>query len=154
MPLTLTSPAFAGGEKIPTKYTRDGDNLSPPLKWSGAPPGTSSFVLVVEDPDAPSGTFRHWAAFNIPADRSALPESVETGPQAKVARYGRNDFGHARYDGPEPPRGHGLHHYFFRLAALDVPSIAVPAKAGVDEIWKEAAKHKLAEAELVGTYER
>jgi len=154
MPLTLTSPAFADGERIPLKYTRDGENLAPPLRWSGVPDRTRSLVLVMEDPDAPNGTFRHWAVFNIPSDHDQLPESMETGPDAGRVRYGRNDFGNARYDGPEPPRGHGVHHYHFRLAALDVPSLSVPAQAGVAQIWQDARKHMLEQAELVGTYER
>ena len=152
--LTLTSPAFAEGERIPLKYTRDGDNLSPPLRWTGVPEGTRSFVLIMEDPDAPGGTFRHWAAYNIPPDRRSLPESVETQPEGNALRYAANDFGNERYDGPEPPRGHGVHHYHFRLAALDVPSLSVPAQAGADLLWREARKHVLETAELVGTYER
>ncbi|ALA18061.1 MULTISPECIES: YbhB/YbcL family Raf kinase inhibitor-like protein [Chelatococcus] len=154
MPLTLISPAFADGERIPEKYTRDGRNLSPPLKWSGVPDGTRSFVLIVEDPDAPSGTFRHWGLYNIPADAERLPESVETGPDEARMRICSNDFGNPYYDGPEPPKGHGPHHYHFRLAALDVPSIDLPRQVGVADLWTEAKKHKLAEAELVGIYER
>ena len=153
MPLTLTSSAFAEGQAIPVKYTRDGENLSPPLKWTGAPDDTKSFILIVEDPDAPSGTFRHWAIYNIPADRNELPESVDTGPDHAM-RYGKNDFGNARYDGPEPPRGHGVHHYHFRLGALSVPTIQVPAGMGVQDIWSQARKHLIDEATLIGTYER
>jgi hypothetical protein len=97
--LTLTSPAFAEGERIPLKYTRDGDNLSPPLRWTGVPEGTRSFVLIMEDPDAPGGTFRHWAAYNIPPDRRSLPESVETQPEGNALRYAANDFGNERYAG-------------------------------------------------------
>jgi Raf kinase inhibitor-like YbhB/YbcL family protein len=124
------------------------------LRWSGVPDGTRSFVLIVEDPDAPSGTFRHWATYNIPPDRRELAESVETGPDGRALRYAANDFGNARYDGPEPPHGHGPHHYHFRLAALDVPSLSVPAQAGADRLWREARKHVIEEAELVGVYER
>ncbi|MCT7377004.1 YbhB/YbcL family Raf kinase inhibitor-like protein [Chelativorans salis] len=154
MPLNLISPAFADGERIPEKYTRDGANLSPPLKWSGAPEGTKSFVLAVEDPDAPNGTFCHWGLFNIPADQDQLPESVETGPEKARLRIAGNDFGNTHYDGPEPPKGHGTHHYHFRLAALDVPDINLPSQVGVADLWKEASKHKLDEAEIVGIYER
>jgi Raf kinase inhibitor-like YbhB/YbcL family protein len=153
MPLTLTSSAFADGETIPTKYTRDGDNMMPPLNWTGAPEETRSFALVVEDPDAPSGTFRHLAAYNIPPDRTSLTQSADTAREA-LARFGRNDFGNDRYDGPEPPHGDQPHHYHFRIAALDVPSIGLPADAGVAEIWKEASKHAIEEADLVGTYQR
>lgn len=153
MSLTLVSLAFADGEPIPTKYARDGENLFPPLQWTGAPDGVQSYILVVEDPDAPSGTFRHCAIYNIPADRTELPQSVDTGPDAAL-NYGRNDFGGQGYDGPEPPRGHGIHHYHFRLAALDVPKLNMPEKAGIEAIWAEAKKHIIEQAELVGTYER
>lgn len=153
MTLTLMSPAFADGQPIPGKYTRDSENLSPPLKWTGAPDGVRSYALVVEDPDAPSGTFRHFAAYNIAPDRTELPQSADTGPDAAM-RYGRNDFGSEAYDGPEPPHGHGVHHYHFRLAALDVPNLSLPASAGAEAVWKEAEKHAIEETELVGTYER
>ena len=152
MSLTLISPAFSQGERIPDKHARDGENLLPPIKWSGVPEGTRSFALIVEDPDAPRGTFRHLGVFNIPSSFEGLAESADTlndgGP-----RYAVNDFGFARYDGPQPPKGHGTHHYHFKLAALDVAHLTVPASAGVEAIWAEACKHKLDEAELVGTFE-
>lgn len=154
MPLILSSSAFADGDVIPQRYTRDGENVSPPLRWSGVPDGARSLVLVMEDPDAPRGTFGHWAVFNIDPDVDRLPEAEGAKPGPDALRQGQNDFGNAYYDGPEPPRGHGVHHYHFRLAALDVPSLEVPAQIGVGEIWEEARKHALEEAELVGTYER
>jgi Raf kinase inhibitor-like YbhB/YbcL family protein len=154
MTLTLTSPAFADGETIPRKYTRDGDNLFPPISWTGAPDGVESYMLILEDPDAPSGTFRHCAITNIPADASELPQAVDTAPDWPFLKFARNDFGNARYDGPEPPRGHGVHHYHFRLAALDVPNLGVPPQADIDKLWQEARKHMVEEAELMGTYAR
>lgn len=153
MPLTLTSPAFADGEPMPPKYARDGENLFPPLKWGGAPERTQSYALVVEDPDAPGGTFRHCAIYNIPADREGLPQSIDTGPDRAIA-FGENDFGGQAYDGPQPPEGHGVHHYHFRLAALDTPKLSLPDGAKVEHVWAEAKKHALAETEIVGTYER
>lgn len=153
MSLTLMSPAFADGDPIPRTYAREGENLFPPLKWTGAPEGTRSFALVVEDPDAPSGTFRHAAIYNLPPDRTELGRSVDTETQSGL-RFGRNDFGGEAYDGPEPPVGHGVHHYHFRLAALDVPRIEMPQHAGAAAIWREAQKHTIEEAEIVGTYER
>lgn len=152
MPLTLMSPAFADRETIPDEFTRYGRNLMPPLKWNGAPEGTRSYVLVVEDPDAPQGTFCHLAAFNIPADYEGLPKSVDTGPDTSI-RYATNDFGNQRYDGPQPPAGHGPHHYHFRLAALAVPSLDTPADAGGKAIWQEARKRAIDEAEIVGIFE-
>ena len=153
MTLTLTSSAFADGEKIPEKYTRDGDNMMPPLEWTGASENTRSFALFIEDPDAPMGTFRHLAAYNIPAGETGLAQSADTAHEQQ-ARFGRNDFGNDRYDGPEPPRGDRPHHYHFRLAALDVPSIGLPANAGAAEIWREASQHLIEKADLVGICQR
>ncbi len=153
MPLTITSPAFRNGEAIPTRYTRDGENLSPPLEWRAAPPETKSFVLIVEDPDAPSGTFRHWAMYNIPISQIGLPEGASAQGLRGVGE-GVNGFRNARYDGPQPPKGHGPHHYHFRLAALEVPRLDVPASAKAEDIWAKAQPHIIAEAEVVGIYER
>jgi Raf kinase inhibitor-like YbhB/YbcL family protein len=152
MALQLKSPAFPEGSTIPRKYTGDGDNLSPPLKWSGAPRGTRSFALLCEDPDAPSGTFRHWAVVNIPANENECAEGA--GATAGNWDFARNDFGHAAYDGPAPPRGHGLHHYHFRLAALDVDAVETSPDQTADELWRSIRPHVLAEAETVGTYQR
>lgn len=154
MPLTLSSPAFSHGGPMPERFTRDGENVSPPLRWSGAPEGTRSFVLVLEDPDAPRGTFGHWAVFNIPPDTSELPEAAAGRPGPGSLRQGKNDFGNTYYDGPEPPRGDGAHEYHFRLAALDVPHLTLPGQIGVHELWREARKHALEEAEMVATYAR
>jgi Raf kinase inhibitor-like YbhB/YbcL family protein len=153
MPLTITSPAFRNGEVIPTRHTRDGENLSPPLEWRDAPPETKTFVLIVEDPDAPSGTFRHWAVYNIPASEAGLPEGASS-QELRGVGEGVNGFRNARYDGPQPPKGHGPHHYHFRLAALDVPQLKVPTSAKAEDIWTRAQPHIIAEAEVVGTYER
>lgn len=153
MSFSLRSPAFQNGELIPRRYTADGDNVSPPLEWSDPPPGTRSFALIVEDPDAPSGTFRHWGVYNIPGTRRALPEGAEHA-RAEGLGLAINDLGNARYDGPVPPRGHGVHHYHFRLFALDTESLAQAPKLSVEDIGKAAQEHALAEAELVGNYER
>jgi Raf kinase inhibitor-like YbhB/YbcL family protein len=150
MAFAVRSPAFAEGSTIPRKYTGDGDNLSPPLEWSGAPSGTRSFALICEDPDAPSGTFRHWAVANIPPDRTGISE----GGRAQQLECGRNDFGHASYDGPAPPRGHGLHHYHFKVAALDVDHVDVSANRSASELWQSVTPHILAATETIGTYQR
>ena len=153
MPLSLTSPAFPSGGRIPVKYTRDGQNVSPPLAWQDAPDQTCSFVVVVEDPDAPSGTFRHWAVYNIGPGETGLREGASKAEPGTVAQS-VNDFGNPHYDGPQPPKGHGPHHYHFRLAALDVPRLDLPARSSVEEVWKAARPHIIAEAEVIGIYER
>lgn len=152
MTFALNSSAFEDGKAIPKKYTRDGANLSPPLEWSGAPDRTQSYALIIEDPDAPSGMFRHWAIYNIKGDRTHLPEGIP----ANTGELGRavNDFGNPGYDGPEPPRGHGTHHYHFRMAALDTPTLNVPQNPSVTEVWEAAKPHIIDQAELVGTYAR
>ncbi|HLH11574.1 MAG TPA: YbhB/YbcL family Raf kinase inhibitor-like protein [Methylovirgula sp.] len=151
MRFSLESPAFHNGAAIPRKFARAGDNLSPPLKWQGAPAGTKSFVLIIADPDAPVGTFYHWAVYDLPADRTELAEGA--GRENGGLAQGTNDFGDAFYDGPQPPRGHGIHHYHFRLAALDVATLDASARDKVAEIWEKARPHILAETEFVGTYE-
>jgi Raf kinase inhibitor-like YbhB/YbcL family protein len=153
MPLTITSPAFRDGAVIPTRYTRDGENVSPPLEWRDAPPETKSFMLIVEDPDAPSGTFRHWVMYNIPAGEAGLPEGA-SGHGLRGVGEGVNGFRNARYDGPQPPKGHGPHRYHFRLAALDVPRLDIPASAKAEDVWTKAQPHIIAEAEVVGVFER
>lgn len=152
MTMHLISPAFADGAEIPRQFSRLGDNLLPPLKWSGAPSDVKSYALVIEDPDAPNGTFRHCGVFNIPANWDGLPQSAASGPNSGL-RFVENDFGNIRYDGPQPPKGHGVHHYHFKLAALDVPDLSVNASAGVAALWREAKRHILSQAELVGTFE-
>jgi Raf kinase inhibitor-like YbhB/YbcL family protein len=148
MTFALESPAFRNGGTIPQKYARRGENLSPPLEWKNAPPGTKSFVLIVEDPDAPSGTFRHWAVYNIDVQTTHLPEGA-----AERLPSGVNDFGNPHYDGPQPPKDHGVHQYHFRIAALDKDQLNLPPGAKVVDVWRAAKPHILAEAELVGTYE-
>lgn len=153
MTLTVISPAFAEGCDIPDKHTRLGENLLPPIKWTGVPDGARSLALIVEDPDAPSGTFRHFAVYNIPPDLDGLPQSVDTGPDNTFG-YAINDFGNPGYDGPQPPEGHGAHHYHFRLAALDVPRLDLPEGVDAARVGEEMRKHTIEEAALVGAYAR
>jgi Raf kinase inhibitor-like YbhB/YbcL family protein len=150
MPLELRSPAFPPGGRIPVIYTADGENISPPLEWSDPPPGSRSFVLIVEDPDAPGGTFHHWGIYDIDADIRSLPEGVEDDDFPTVT----NDFGQRGYGGPAPPKGHGTHHYHFRLGALDVDTLPAPLPTKIPDLWRAALGHMLAQAELVGTYSR
>jgi Raf kinase inhibitor-like YbhB/YbcL family protein len=150
MALKLKSPAFDNGGRIPDKYARNGRNLSPPLEWSGAPEGTKSFALVIEDPDAPNGMFRHWAVYDIPGDRITLHE----GEDVEDYRVGRNDFGDTHYDGPQPPAGDRPHHYHFKLAALGTNHIGgVQGEASAAAVWDKAQPHVLEQTELVGTYQ-
>jgi hypothetical protein len=149
MTLSLASSAFSDGRPIPKTYVQAGDNKSPPLQWHGAPEGTKSFVLVVEDHDAPVGTVTHWVAYDIPADGYGLLEGLDT---AQVPQ-GINDMGHSGYDGPKPPKGHGPHRYHFRLAALDTASLGLADKPDSNSVKKAARSHVLAETELVGTFE-
>ena len=129
----LKSSAFADGQALPTEYTCDGADQSPPLEWSEPPPETKSFALVVDDPDAPSGTFRHWGAFNIPAvarDLAPGAGNQHEGPMGQA----RNDFGKPGYGGACPPPGHGPHHYRFKLMALDVDKLEVGNGASVQDV--------------------
>lgn len=154
MTLTLSSPAFGDGHPIPQRFTRDGGNVSPPLRWNGAPRGTKSHALIVEDPDAPGGTFRHWAAYDIPGNITALTEGVGSREVSSTLHVAFNDFGDRRYDGPQPPPGHGVHHYHFRLFALDVSKLKIPGNASARDVIEAARAHSLAEADFVGTSAR
>ena len=154
MSLSLSSPAFAANQRIPNHFSRDGANLSPPIEWQGAPRGTRSFALIVEDPDAPSGTFRHWAAYDIPGDSQRIAEGAGSRQQGAAMQMGTNDFGNTQYDGPQPPSGHGTHHYYFRLFALDVPSLEISEQCSAEDVLSAAQEHVLEEAQTVGTFER
>jgi Raf kinase inhibitor-like YbhB/YbcL family protein len=144
----LTSAAFESGEPIPLRHTCDGEDVSPPLAWTTPPDGTRSLALIVDDPDAPVGTFTHWLAWDIEPAARDLPE----GQAAPVE--GRNDFRKNGYRGPCPPPGHGPHRYLFRLLALGAP-LGLRAGAGKADVERAAARAQtLAVAELVGTYER
>jgi Raf kinase inhibitor-like YbhB/YbcL family protein len=153
MPFLLNSPAFGDGEPIPTSFTQDGDNVSPPLEWRDPPPGTQSFVLVLDDPDAPTGHFHHWAVYDIARDRTSLPQGAGS-TDSDAWRLGINDYGRRAYDGPAPPEGHGPHTYHFLMAALRVPHLEVSPSTTAVEIWEAAQVHAIRYAEVVGTYER
>jgi len=148
MPFALASPAFESGQPIPAIFTCAGTNVSPPLAWQDAPPGTESFVIIIEDPDAPAGTFRHWGVYDIPAGVASLPQ----GAAARLESV-RNDFGRTGYDGPCPPPG-APHHYHFRIAALNRASLAVDGTADIAALWRDAAPYAIGEAELIGTFRR
>lgn len=154
MAFSVASPAFPNGQRIPEHYSKEGGNVSPPLEWRDAPRNTRSFALIVEDPDAPRGTFRHWVIYNVPPAHRGLAEGSGSQPPAGSLTMGVNDFGHRGYDGPQPPPGHGTHHYHFRLLALDVPELSLPARASVTDVMDAAQPHVIAEAETIGTFQR
>lgn len=157
MTLTVTSSAFAAGETIPRKYTGDGEDVSPPLAFSGLPDGTQSIALICDDPDAPTPQpWVHWVIYNIPGDVASLDEGVPNDEQLDKPRgacQGTNSWGTIGYGGPAPPRGHGVHHYHFRVYALDADLSLNP---GLEKaaLLKAISGHVLAEGELVGTYSR
>lgn len=155
MTLVLTSPAFAERATIPQKFTCDGPNVSPAFAWSGAPATTRTFALIVDDPDAPAGTWTHWVLFNLPGKVSALPEHVaqdETVASLGGAVQGRNDFKKIGYGGPCPPPGKP-HRYFCKLYALDT-SLALHPGATKAQLEAAMQGHIVATAQLVGTYAR
>ncbi len=150
--MEITSTAFAQGELIPKKYTCDDVNISPPLKWHGAPTGTKSFALIADDPDAPIGTWVHWVLFNLPADVRELAENFPPKKNFENgAAHGKNDFGKYGYGGPCPPGG--THRYYFKLYALDDKLDLQPGCTKKD-LLQTIKNHTLAESQLMGKYKR
>jgi Raf kinase inhibitor-like YbhB/YbcL family protein len=147
--LEISSPAFSHLGSIPKKYTSDGDNISPPIRWQKVPPDTKQLVLICHDPDAPLPFgFTHWCIYNIPPDVTELPE----GGGAEFTE-GVNTADSEGYTGPAPPSGHGIHHYYFWLYALDDDLDLDPDWDSIDLI-DAIADHVIAQARLIGTYER
>jgi len=148
--LTVTSTAFTSEGSIPSRFTCDGDDVSPPLAWSGAPASAHSYALVMDDPDAPSGTFVHWVAWNIGAIE--LAEGVEKGASlANGMRQGQNSWSKAGYGGPCPPSG--THRYFFKVYALD-RKLELEAKTDAKALAAAMSGHIVAQGELMGRYSR
>ncbi len=153
MALTVSSSAFQEGDKIPAKYTCEGQDVSPSLAWSEPPAGTRSLALIVDDPDAPGGVFTHWLLFNIPPDSRELPEAVPTQAElASGALQGKTDFGRTGYGGPCPPPGRP-HRYQFTLYALDQP-LDLEGGASKKQLLSAMEGHILAQGQLTGTYQR
>ena len=156
MSLTITSSVFAPNGSIPSLYTCEGKDLSPPLAFGGVPAATKSLAIIVDDPDAPDPaapkmTWVHWVLYNIPAETPGLPEAVKSTALPAGTREGKNDWGRTGYGGPCPPIGR--HRYFHKLYALDVvlPALARPDKSALE---KAMQGHILAQAELIGTYQK
>ncbi len=150
MSIQVTSTAFSQGESIPVQYTCQGQNISPPLAWGDPPAGTQSLALIMDDPDAPVGTWVHWVLYNLPPEARTLPEAVSAEAQLQDGSlHGHNSWNRSGYGGPCPPSG--THRYFFKLYALDT---MLDLKPGADK-WQllEAMQgHILAQGELMGTY--
>lgn len=150
--MQLTSTAFESGERIPDRHTCEGDDVSPALNWTNAPEGTQEFALICHDPDAPlikpaTYGFVHWVLYGIPGIASGLPEGIADYVQ------GYNDFGNAGYGGPAPPPGHGTHHYFFWLLALDSPA-SLDAGLTMWELLEKIEPGVIGMNRLMGTYSR
>lgn len=156
MPFTFSSPAFAPNDPIPPKYTCEGADISPPLQWSGAPDGTRSFALIVDDPDAPDPAkpqrvYVHWVVYDIPASTTKLPENAAKKGLPAGTTQGTNDFGKQTYGGPCPPIGR--HHYHFKLYALDTQLKALK-NATKAQLEKAMQGHTLDNTQVIGTYEK
>jgi len=145
MAFTVTSPAFADGEPVPREFTCDGKDAPPAMTVSDPPNGTKSFAVIMDDPDAPTGTFTHWLAYDVPAEGSAL--------RMTAGKTLENDFGRKGYGGPCPPPGHGPHRYNFTIYAVDVPALDVSGESR-DDLEAALEDHTLAKARLMGRYER
>jgi len=151
MPLKIFVSAFPEGGTIPKLHTGEGADIAPALEWSGEPPETKSFALIVDDPDAPAGTWNHWLLWDIPPSVHNIAQGHQPG---QLAIDGTNDFGRRGYGGPMPPQGHGPHRYYFKLFAVQVVSLGLPAGAKRAHLDRALPGHVLAEAQYMGRYER
>lgn len=153
MNFKLNSHSFSDGTDIPKKYTCDGDDVSPELHWTDQPSAAKSFALIVDDPDAPAGTWVHWVLFDLPGDAHDLPEGAgKSAPLPSGAQQGTNDFKKTQYGGPCPPPGK-LHRYVFKLYALD-SRLSLKPSATKGEVEKAMQGHILGQGELTGRYHR
>src|SRR5437879_13183915 len=149
----LITGAFPDGGMIPNLHSCEGADLAPALEWLGQPANSKSFTLIVDDPDAPNGTLNHWLLYDIPGSLHTLAQGYKPGSGGGGVS-GTNDFGREGYGGPCPPKGRGPHRYFFKLYALDVPSLGLVRGARRAEIDRALEGHVLAEARYMGRYER
>lgn len=157
MTIKVTSPSFEPGAPIPKKFTEDGQDISPMIKWIEVPPAAKELALICDDPDAPTPEpWVHWVIYKIPITATNLPEGVskvDKPPEVPDALQGKNTWPKTGYNGPAPPKGHGVHHYHFKVYALDAP-LKVSAGLTKKELLDAAKGHVLAQGELVGTYQR
>lgn len=153
MKIQITSPVFEDGKPIPSKYTCEGEDVSPPLTWTNVPSDAKSLVLISDDPDAPVGTWVHWVLYDLPPSTAGLYEGVPRSPElANGAKQGLNDFKRIGYGGPCPPPGKP-HRYYFKLYALDIV-LGLKAGATKADVEKAMKGHILAQGQLMGTYQR
>lgn len=152
--LMLSSPDLTPGEPMPRRFTCDGQDVSPAFRWTGVPQDTRELLLVCEDPDAFKGTFMHWAAYGISPDRDYLHAGYEAAADAPGFHQAVNDFGHAGYGGPCPPKGDTAHSFHFRLSALDAPITGAGPETTCREIIAMAQPHVIESAEIVASYVR
>ncbi len=151
--LALNTDAFENGGYIPRKFTCDGEDASPEISWAGAPDGTETYALIVDDPDAPGRTFTHWVVYNIPAAVTGFEEGMSAFDIVKAgASQGKNDFGQTGYGGPCPPQGKP-HHYHFHLYAVDVV-LDIPSGVSRGAVLNALKGHVLADVEIIGLYKR
>lgn len=154
MSMSVISPAFAEGQKIPRHFTGDGMDVSPPLRWSDPPQGTKSFAVVCDDPDAARGNWVHWLLYDLPRATRGLPENLPPDPDLNDgSHHGVNDFGYVGYGGPAPPRGKP-HRYSFRVYALDTDELGLLSGATKEQVLTAMTGHVLEEGQLVATYAR
>ena len=154
MAFTINSTAFKEGGAITKQYTCDSNDVSPPLSWEGAPTATKSFTLIMDDPDAPVGTFNHWVLYDLPAGTKTLFEGMAKDPALPTgAKQGVTSFRRAGYGGPCPPKG-PAHRYFFSLYALDIPSLGLGPKASKEEVEGKMKGHIIGKAVIMGRYGR
>lgn len=151
--MRLRSSAFADGSAVPRDFSCEGEDISPPLEWNDVPAATKSFALLCEDPDAPGGTWHHWAAYDIAGTQTSLPADAGRNAQKLGFKQAVNDFQKPGYGGPCPPPG-SPHHYHFRLLALSVARLSVGEGSSCNRVASEARNHSLAEATLVGIFRR
>ncbi len=152
--MKIYSPDFENGGVIPPVFTCDGEDISPEIRWEGAPENAKSFVLIMDDPDAPVGTFTHWVVYDIPVNVNHIPRNFPKVLEVNGIKQGVNDFGRVGYGGPCPPRGHGFHRYFFKLYALDVPSLGLRGGSSRRDVERAMIEHVIGKAEFFGRYKR
>lgn len=152
--MLLESNSIVNGADFPVKYTCEGDDISLPVKWSKAPQGTKSFVFILDDPDAPVGTFNHWLVYDIPSSVLGFSEGFPEKSQYSQIKEGNNDFGTPGYRGPCPPEGVGFHRYYLRIYAVDIETLGLPSGVSRSDIDEKISGHILGETNIFAKFKR